>query len=110
MWCRARRLSTGRVGRGLWARLGLVRPTAVRYDETMPTLTAGLHHGQLLLRDGSREGMSPLNLVVDDEGDDLDDAEWERLEAVIAESTAQFARGEFVTADEVLERLRARRR
>lgn len=47
---------------------------------------------------------------MDDEGDDLDEEEWERLEAVIAESTAQFARGEYFTAEEVLDRLRARRR
>lgn len=76
----------------------------------MPTLTAQLHEGQLLLHDGSNDDLPPLRLVVDDEGDDLDEEEWERLEAVIAESTAQFARGEYFTAEEVLDRLRARRR
>ena len=79
------------------------------YGGPMPILTAELHEGELLLQNGPNEGLPPLRLVVDDEGDDLDEAEWERLEAVIAESTAQLARGEHYTADEVLGMLRALR-
>jgi hypothetical protein len=47
-----------------------------------------------------------LNLVVDDEGDDLDDAERVALHAAIDESRAEIRRGEFVTAEELLASLR----
>ena len=87
----------------------LATRSSLRYDDFMPTLTAQLHEGELLLQNGPNEDLPPLRLVVDDEGDDLDEEEWERLEAVIAESTAQLARGEHYTADEVLGMLRALR-
>ena len=87
----------------------LATRSSLRYDDLMPTLTAQLHEGELLLHNESNEDLPPLRLVVDDEGDDLDEEEWERLEAVIAESTAQLARGEHYTADEVLGMLRALR-
>lgn len=53
------------------------------------------------------EGMV-LDLVVDDEGDDLDEDERARLHAAIDESRQQVQRGEYVTADELLAALRPR--
>jgi len=50
-----------------------------------------------------------LDLVLDDEGDDLDDEERARLHAALEESEAQVARGEFVTAEELLASLRPKR-
>jgi hypothetical protein len=52
---------------------------------------------------------SVLDLVLDDEGDDHDDAERERLHAALEESEGQIARGEMVTADELLASLRPKR-
>ncbi len=49
-----------------------------------------------------------LNLVVDDEGDDLDDEERAELHAAIDESREQIRRGEFVTAEELFAALRPR--
>ena len=47
-------------------------------------------------------------LVLDDEGDNLDDKERAELHAAIDESREQIRRGEFVTADELLTSLRSR--
>jgi len=52
-----------------------------------------------------REGR---NLVVDDEGDDLDDEERTELHAAIDESREQVRRGEFITAAELFATLRPR--
>jgi len=52
---------------------------------------------------------SVLDLVLDDEGDDLDDDDRARLHAAIDESEAEIARGEFVTGDELLAELRPKR-
>jgi hypothetical protein len=51
-----------------------------------------------------------LDLVIDDEGDDLDDEQRRALDAAIGKSLAQAAAGHVAPADEVLTRLRARRR
>jgi len=51
-----------------------------------------------------------LDLVVDDEGDQLDDAEREALNAAISRSLAQADAGRTASAEEILQRLRARRR
>lgn len=51
-----------------------------------------------------------LDLVIDDEGDDLDEDGRRALDAAIAKSLAQAAAGQVAPADEVLARLRARRR
>lgn len=50
-----------------------------------------------------------LDLVVDDEGDDLDADERRALDAAIATSLGQAARGELAPAADILARLRARR-
>jgi len=49
-----------------------------------------------------------LNLVVDDEGDDLDDEERAELHAAIDESREQIQRGEFVAAEALFAALRPR--
>ncbi|MCB9595137.1 MAG: hypothetical protein H6719_20635 [Sandaracinaceae bacterium] len=50
-----------------------------------------------------------LELVIDDEGDELDDRERAALDAAISESLRQAANGDTVPADDVLAKLRARR-
>jgi hypothetical protein len=49
-----------------------------------------------------------LDLIVDDEGDDLDDAEREALHAALDESIRQVAAGKVRPASEILARLRRR--
>jgi hypothetical protein len=51
-----------------------------------------------------------LDLVVDDEGDDLDQKDRDALNAAISTSLAQADAGRFAPAREILEKLRARRR
>lgn len=51
-----------------------------------------------------------LDLVVDDEGDDLDQRERDALNAAISTSVAQADAGQTAPAEEILRRLRARRR
>ncbi|HJL16056.1 MAG TPA: hypothetical protein RMH99_10380 [Sandaracinaceae bacterium LLY-WYZ-13_1] len=48
--------------------------------------------------------------MIDDEGDELDDRQRAALDAAISESLVQAANGATVPADEVLAKLRARRR
>ena len=50
-----------------------------------------------------------LDLVLDDEGDQLDEAERTALDAAITASLEQVEAGRVAPADEVLARLRARR-
>jgi hypothetical protein len=50
-----------------------------------------------------------LDLVIDDEGDDLDNEQRRALDAAIAKSLAQASAGQVAPADDVLARLRARR-
>jgi hypothetical protein len=50
-----------------------------------------------------------LDLVVDDEGDDLDADERRALDAAIATSLRQVEHGELAPAANILARLRARR-
>lgn len=73
-------------------------------------LRAHVAHGRIILDEPTDlpEG-TVLDLVADDEGDDLDEEERQKLEAALAESDAQFARGEFVTWEEVAASLRPKR-
>lgn len=74
-----------------------------QYPASMSSLSAHLRHAHLVLDDApTRAGVTPLRLVVDDEGDSLDDAERERLEAVIEASTAEIARGAYHSPEEAL--------
>jgi hypothetical protein len=50
-----------------------------------------------------------LDLVVEDEGDELDERERAALNAAISKSTRQAAAGDTAPADEILKKLRARR-
>ena len=56
---------------------------------------------------------SEVDLIVVDEGDDLDDVERDRLHAALAEAGAEAGdeveRGEGIPAEQVIERLRRRR-
>ena len=50
-----------------------------------------------------------LDLVIDDEGDQLDDLEREALNAAIARSLSESAEGHTAPAEEIINKLRARR-
>lgn len=51
-----------------------------------------------------------LDLVIDDDGDDLDERERQALDAAISISLDQAARGEVNPAEKILDRIGARRR
>ena len=51
-----------------------------------------------------------IELVIDDEGDDLDERDREALNRAISIGVQQAAAGELIPAKDVLARLRARRR
>jgi hypothetical protein len=50
-----------------------------------------------------------VNLVLDDEGDDLDDRERQALNAAIARSLSQSNDGRTAPAEAIIDKLRARR-
>lgn len=50
-----------------------------------------------------------LDLVVDDEGDQLDDRERQALDAAITRSLEQSAQGRSAPVEQILDKLRARR-
>ena len=52
---------------------------------------------------------SEVELAVVDTGDDLDEAERERLHATLLEAQGEIDRGEGIPAEQVIERLRRRR-
>lgn len=70
----------------------------------MTKLSAHLQNGRLVLDEDPAppSDRPPLHLVIDDEGDDLDEEELIRLEAVIEESIQQLERGEGIDAREAL--------
>jgi hypothetical protein len=72
---------------------------------------ARVHNGRLIVDEETQlpEG-TVLDLVIDDEGDDLDEPQRRVLDAAISESLKQAERGEAAPADDILGRLRARRR
>jgi hypothetical protein len=74
-------------------------------------LRATVHAGRLVVDEatGLPDG-TVLDLVIDDEGDELDDDERRALDAAIAVSLQQADAGQFSPAQEILMRLRARRR
>jgi hypothetical protein len=69
-------------------------------------LQAEVRHGRLILDEpvDLPEG-TKIELIPSDDGDDLDDAERERLHAALRRSAEQFARGEGIPAEEALRRL-----
>jgi hypothetical protein len=71
---------------------------------------ATVRNGRLVIDEQTElpEG-TVLDLVVDDEGDDLDTEDRRALDAAIAKSLRQVERGEVAPASDILARLRARR-
>ena len=84
-------------------------PTRILCSLVSMVFRARVANGRLVLDEPTNppEGMV-LTLVLDDEGDNLDDKERAELHAAIDESREQIRRGEFVTADELLTSLRSR--
>ena len=76
----------------------------------MVKLKARVHNGRLQLDEpyDAPEG-TEVELTVIDDGDSLDDEDRARLHEALLRSHDQMARGEGVDADEVLEKLRAKR-
>jgi hypothetical protein len=74
-------------------------------------LRATVRNGRLVIDEEIKlpEG-TELELVIDDEGDDLDEHELAALNAAIAISLERAARGEVKPMEQVLARLRERRR
>ena len=73
------------------------------------TLRAVVRHGRLIVDEPTTlpEG-TVIDLVVDDEGDDLDEDERAMLHAHLDASWKESKRGETVSASEVLAELRRR--
>ena len=74
-------------------------------------LVARVENGRIVVdgRTDLPEG-TVLHLVLDDDGDDLDEEERARLHAALDEARAELDRGEGVPADDVIDRLEARHR
>jgi hypothetical protein len=66
------------------------------------TLKGRVKAGRLVIDD-------PVELAVVDAGDNLDEAERERLHAALLEAQGEIDRGEGIPAEQVIERLRWRR-
>ncbi len=77
------------------------------YDAAMPGLRARVHKGRLVVDEPTDlpEG-TVLDLVVDDEGDDMDDAERAALDASIARALDAARAGKVRPAAEVVAELR----
>lgn len=73
-------------------------------------LRATVQNGRLVVDEATAlpEG-TVLDLVVDDEGDELDEAQRRALDAAIERSLQQVDAGEVSPASEILTRLRVRR-
>lgn len=73
----------------------------------MLTMKARVRRGRLVLDEPTElpEG-SEVELVLADDGDELDDDDRARLDASLQRSAAQFAAGRGIDADEALARLR----
>ena len=76
----------------------------------MEPIRARVHNGRLVVNIPTElpEG-TVLDLVVDDEGDDLDEAELSALRASVERSVRQIDAGQGRSAEDVLRDLRARR-
>ena len=76
----------------------------------MAAFAVRLDHGRFVLDDeASSSDTPPLALVIEDEGDELDEAELVRLEQALESSLEASARGETFSMEEVIEGLRALR-
>ncbi len=75
----------------------------------MAALTARLLDGRFVLDDPTDEDAPKLTLVLEDDEDELDPEDQARLDALLDRGLAQVARGETVSAEEFLAKLKARR-
>ena len=76
----------------------------------MLTLKGHVKGGRLVIDDPvDLPDGSEVELAVVDAGDDLDEAERERLHATLLEAQSEIDRGEGIPAEQVIERLRRRR-
>lgn len=75
------------------------------------TVRATVREGRLIVDEPTElpEG-TVVDLVIDDEGDELDQSQREALDAAISRSLDQAREGLVAPGDAVLEKLRARRR
>ncbi len=74
-------------------------------------LRATVQNGRLIVDEAiALPDGTVLDLVIDDEGDDLDAADRRALDAALAKSLEQAAAGRVAPVDDVLARLRGRRR
>ena len=75
------------------------------------SVRATVRNGRLVVDEETRlpDG-TVLDLVIDDEGDELDDEQRRALDTAIATSLQQAADGESAPAAEIMTRLRSRRR
>ena len=74
-------------------------------------LRATVQNGRVIVDEATQlPNETVLDLVIDDEGDDLDDEQRRALDAAIVRSLEQAVAGQVSPADDVLARLRARRR
>lgn len=82
---------------------------ALWYRPSMPATRARVQNGRLLVDAPTAlpEG-TVLDLVVDDEGDELDESERAALDAAISAAWAAANAGQVRPADEVLKALRGR--
>ena len=84
-------------------------PVGADYNRTMSPLQATVRNGRLQLDEPtSLPDGTVLDLVVDDEGDDLDDAERAALHSAIARGWSSVEAGRGVSARDAVERLRRR--
>lgn len=74
------------------------------------SVRATVRNGRLILDQPTDlpEGTT-VNLVLDDEGDDLDDRERQALNAAISRSLSQSNEGRTAPAEAIIDKLRARR-
>ena len=81
------------------------------YASHMAAITARLDHGRFILDEAGADPRDthPLHLVIEEEGDELDDEEREHLEVALAASRAESARGETFAMEDVMAELRALR-
>ena len=76
----------------------------------MAALTVRLHNGRFVLDDPTDQDGPKLTLVLEDDEGELDSEEQARLDAFLDRSLAASARGETVSAEDFLAKLKARRR
>ncbi len=71
---------------------------------------ATVQHGRLIVDEETQlPNGTVLDLVIDDEGDDLDDVQRQALDASISTSLRQATNGDMAPVADIMARLRSRR-